>query len=84
MNMREQIVAVADRYAELSEIGRKRVSFILLNRGSKLDHIAGGADLNTATFERSMQWLSDHWPDGADWPDGIVRPAPQTIQEAAE
>lgn len=84
MNMRQQIVAVADRYAELSEIGRKRVSFILLNRGSKLDHIAEGADLNTGTFERAMQWLSDHWPEGADWPDGIQRPTPNEIREAAE
>lgn len=82
MMLREQIIVVADRYAEAARIGRKRVSTIVLNRGSKLDDIAEGGDLTTGTFERAMLWFSAHWPDGVNWPSDVPRPIP--IQEAAE
>lgn len=84
MNMRQEIVTVADRYAEALGIGRKRVSFIVLNRGSRLDQIADGGDLNTGTFESAMQWFSDNWPPGLEWPEGVARPARAASLEAAE
>jgi len=82
MMLREQIVVVADRYAEAAGIGRKRVSTIVLNRGSKLDDIARGGDLATGTFERAMRWFSTNWPQDLDWPDGVDRP--RSTREAAE
>lgn len=81
MNMREQIVLVADHYAVATGVGRKRVSTVVLNRGSKLDDIASGGDLATGTFERAMRWFSANWPEGADWPAEIPRPA--CTEEAA-
>jgi hypothetical protein len=83
MNMREQILLVADTYANAAGIGRMRVSKIVLNRGSKLDDIASGGDLVTGTFERAMEWFSDNWPTGASWPDNVVRPS-RLAKEAAE
>ncbi|WP_245430266.1 hypothetical protein [Rhizobium tropici] len=82
MMLREQIIVVADRYAEAAGIGRKRVSTIVLNRGSKLDDIAEGGDLNTGTFEKAMTWFSKNWPDGVGWPDDVPRPS--AMREAAE
>ncbi|WP_234839320.1 hypothetical protein [Sinorhizobium medicae] len=73
---------MADTFAQARGIGRKRVSTLVLNRGSKLDDIAAGGDLATGTFERAMLWLSENWPEGAEWPAGVPRPAFQT--EAAE
>lgn len=84
MNMRDQIIAISDAYGRLTGVGRKRVSTIVLNRGSKLDGIVSGGDLNTGTFERAMQWFSDNWPERADWPVGIPRPEPVKVSEAAE
>lgn len=83
MNMRQQILLTTDCYAQALGIGRMRVSKIVLNRGSKLDDIAQGGDLVTGTFERAMQWLSDHWPDGVEWPEKVPRPL-VSLQEAAE
>ncbi|MGZ2476108.1 hypothetical protein ACVI1N_004399 [Sinorhizobium medicae] len=82
VNLRQQIIVVADTFAQARGIGRKRVSTLVLNRGSKLDDIATGGDLATGTFERAMLWLSANWPEGAEWPAGVPRPAFQT--EAAE
>ena len=86
MNMREQIIAVCDCYAAAMGIGRKRVSFIVMNRGSKIDDIVDGGDLATATFERAMQWFSDNWPADLGWPDGVARPdlTGSLAKEAAE
>ncbi|WEO73208.1 hypothetical protein [Agrobacterium vitis] len=72
--MREQILLVADVYGAQRGISRKRVSTLVLNRGSKLDDIAGGCDILTAIFERAMEWFSANWPEGAHWPDEVVRP----------
>ncbi len=82
MMLREQIIVVADRYAEAAGIGRKRVSTIVLNRGSKLDDIAEGGDLTTGTFEKAMEWFSKNWPAEVDWPADVPRPC--IIREAAE
>lgn len=75
MTLRDQLLTVADAYATARKIGRKRVSAIVLNRGSKLDQIASfGADINTGTFERAMVWFSENWPVGAVWPEDVSRP----------
>lgn len=86
MKMCEQILLISDRYGAIAGIGRKRVSTIVMNRGSKLDDIAEGGDLSTRTFERAMQWFSDNWPEGQPWPEGISRPSVRIAPalEAAE
>lgn len=83
MTLRNQLLAAAAAYADLVGIKRTWLSTLLFTDGKRLDLIAGGRDLNTKTFERAMQWLSDHWPEGAAWPDGVDRPEPR-IAEAAE
>lgn len=83
MNMRGQLIVITDAYCAKAQMSRARLSTILFDAGHRLDNIAKGRDLNTGTFERAMQWLSDHWPEGAAWPDGVDRPAPR-IAEAAE
>jgi len=75
LNLREQIIVVSDAYGRLAKQGRKRISTIVLNRGSKLDDIAQGGDLNTATFERAMLWFSENWPKGEEWPSTVPRPS---------
>ncbi|MER2535513.1 MAG: hypothetical protein ABTQ31_10170 [Rhizobiaceae bacterium] len=82
MQLKEQLLLVADRFAEASGIGRKRVSTIVLNGGAKLDAIAAGRDLTTGSFERAMLWFSANWPEGLDWPAGVPRPT--LVSEAAE
>lgn len=78
MDLREQLVIVSDLFASARGIGRKRVSTIVLDQGSKLDAVArGSADVTTRTWERAMQYFSDHWPEGADWPVSIARPKPR-------
>jgi hypothetical protein len=83
-SLREQLIAVSDAYAAARGIGRKRVSTIVFNRGSKLDDIVAGGDLGTGTFEKAMEWFSANWPDDVAWPKDVERPQPEASVEAAE
>jgi hypothetical protein len=73
----ENLKAVAKAYCDAAGVPPKTLSWRVFNDGKKLDAIlADKADLMTANFERAMEWLSNHWPEGAAWPEGIDRPTP--------
>lgn len=74
-DLRSQLVIVSRRYAEATGISLSTLSTRLLNGGMQLKRIADGGDLNTRKFEQAMSWLSENWPDGANWPDDVPRPA---------
>ena len=44
--------------------------------GRLYHRLAAGRDITTRRAARVVQWLSDHWPAGAEWPSDIPRPAP--------
>jgi hypothetical protein len=72
----ESLKAVAMVYCEAADVLPKTLSWRVFNDGKKLDAIlADKADLMTANFERTMEWLSANWPEGAVWPENIARPA---------
>lgn len=75
MSLRDTLLTVCDVFVSARSISRARLSTLLFNGGHVLDRISSGGDLATGNFEKAMQWLSDNWPDGAEWPDGIARPA---------
>lgn len=85
------LVLVCDAHCAASGGSRGALSKHLFDRGGQIDALAAGKrDLQTATLERAMQWLSDNWPGDAEWPKGVARPgsapaeAEHTIPEAAE
>lgn len=74
MELREQIISVADSYCDQTGMSRARLSTIVLGGGHRLDKISQDGDLTTRSFERAMRWFSKNWPQNADWPAGITRP----------
>jgi hypothetical protein len=74
MILKKQLMRASDAYIRSRGISRARLSTQLFNSGHKLDAIFAGADLNTATWEKSMLWLANHWPaDGAPIPKDVQR-----------
>ena len=51
--------------------------------GDFLGRLKRGHDITTRRAIRVTQWLSDHWPEGAEWPSDIPRPAPKQAQDRA-
>ena len=72
----DQFLALVGAYCVARGISERRLSTILLGAGHRIPSIRSGADIGTRRRETALQWLSDHWPAGAAWPDDIARPLP--------
>ncbi len=70
----DQLLSVAKAYARFEGIEMHTVSSRAFGDGKKLGAIETGSDIQVRRFEKTMQWFSDHWPDGAEWPSGVARP----------
>ena len=75
MDLRTQLVTVADDFGARTGRGRKRVSTMVLKQGNRIDAYASGQLSPTVrSYELAMLWFSDHWPPGESWPKGVDRP----------
>lgn len=93
ITLREQFIRAFDAFVAHSGLAESTLSDRLLKSGSRFRRIRESSDISTATFERVMRWLSDNWPEGAEWPSDVERPKPiegraaeaaPAIPEAAE
>lgn len=76
MDLRTQLVTVADLFGQHTGRGRKRVSTLAFNQGNRLDAFAAGELSPTIrSFERAMLWFSVNWPVEKPWPKGVGRPS---------
>lgn len=73
----EKLLCIARAFAELNGIELSTVSWRVFGDTKKLAAMENGADIQTRRYERAIQWFSDNWPEGSDWPDGITRPSPR-------
>jgi hypothetical protein len=48
---------------------------LVFDSGSKYQDLKEGADITVRRLEEAVRWFSINWPDDAEWPDGIARPA---------
>lgn len=75
MPLKEQFLLLCEKYRAHHGMKRSYLSTLMMNGGHVLDRIADPkGDLKTRSFEKSVQWLSDNWPDELAWPREIARP----------
>jgi hypothetical protein len=72
----DQVLALADRFCASSGLAQATLSTRIFNDGKRLTKLRDGGDLGTRHFAATVQWFSDHWPEEAEWPENIARPAP--------
>jgi hypothetical protein len=56
---------------------------LLFNDGKRIGLLRRGGDIGSRRLQEALQWLSDHWPAGAEWPSDIPRPVRSHTGEAA-
>lgn len=78
-----ELLTLARAYGEAEGVGLTTISSRVFNDGKKLDAIAAGGDLYSGRLNKAVQWFSDNWPAGLDWPATVARPAPSTLAEAS-
>jgi hypothetical protein len=84
MDLAQQLLFVADTYAEHRRVSRTTVSGEIFRDSRVLDRIASGKSLTVRNYEKAMIWLSDRWPDETPWPGSALRPnAPTDKPDAA-
>ena len=56
---------------------------MMFNDGKRIGLLRKGGDIGSRSLVIAFQWLSDHWPAGAVWPDDVPRPARTEPEVAA-
>ena len=82
MDRRSQIVRLIDLAAPRIGWTPATVSWRASGSGATYARLARGHDITTRRADRIVQWLSDHWPPGAEWPADIPRPPPTPAPSA--
>lgn len=77
------ILRLAEAFAAARGISVSAVSSRVFDDSKKLGAIRDGADLTLKRASAAIQWFSDNWPDGVDWPADLARPAKSQPDEAA-
>lgn len=72
--------ACGEAYAKAQRIGLVTVGHRAAGDGRFFERLETGKTLTLRKYDEAMQWFSDHWPAGADWPAGVPRPEPRPVE----
>jgi hypothetical protein len=75
MNAIDHLLAVADAYASARGLSESRVSTLAFGEGTRLGHVRRGGEMGARRVARGIAWFSENWPEGAEWPADVPRPA---------
>lgn len=76
MKLIDQLKAVTLAYSEATGTKLSTLGSRLLKGGKRFHQIIEeGSDVSTSNFEMCMAWFSENWPEEAEWPPGVARPA---------
>lgn len=80
------LVAVIDVYAAATGASDTTISSRVFADSKKLDALRRGASITLRRANEALQWFSNNWPEGAEWPFGLPRPevTPSPFPEAAQ
>ncbi|MGK8699705.1 hypothetical protein ACRS7F_13285 [Brucella anthropi] len=68
------ILTLADAYKAALGLEDKTVSSRVFDDSKKLTAIRTGSDLTVSRFNAALRWFDENWPDGAEWPNNVIRP----------
>jgi len=87
MDQVQQLLSLIDAFGN-GKMADATISTRLFNDGKRIGILRNGGDIGTRRFVTAVQWLSDKWPAGVEWPPNIERPVPSVVagepSEAAE
>ena len=73
----DEIPALVGAYRETTGASLAGLSRRIFNDPNAVRNLVEGKrDIASRRLRTLVQWFSDHWPEGAVWPDGVPRPKP--------
>ncbi len=77
-------VTVAAAYRAVNPVSESRLGQLAAGNPIFYTRLRDGGSCTIRLYGRVLQWFSDNWPEGAEWPLGVPRPAPASeAKEAA-
>ena len=70
-------------YCEETGRSEARVADLAATNPYLFKRLHAGKGCTVKTYNRVLQWFSDHWPPHLPWPEDISRPEPSDHEEAA-
>ena len=70
------ILHLSDIYCDAKCLSEARISTLIFNQGMRIKRVRNGGGLTVASYNKAIQYFSDHWPLDLDWPYDIPRPTP--------
>lgn len=77
LNYRTALLTLAQRYGTATNRSLARVATLAYGRGAFFEGLRAGKGCTVDTVIDVLQWFSDHWPAGAEWPNDVPRPCPK-------
>jgi hypothetical protein len=78
------LFTLCNAYAASTGLSEGTVSGRVLKSGGRIRSLRENrSDIGVRKMAEAIQWFSDHWPDGVEWPEGIDRPPPSQGGEGA-
>ncbi|ODN70190.1 hypothetical protein [Methylobrevis pamukkalensis] len=71
----QHLLTLVDAYCQATRAAETTLSTRVFSDGKRLNAIRAGSDIGVRRFARAMQWFSDNWPEGLDWPADVPHPA---------
>ena len=78
----QSLVDIAQRFASARGITLWRVGFLAAGDGKFFARLKAGRTCTLRVARIVVQYLSDHWPAGLEWPTDILRPASRRETES--
>jgi hypothetical protein len=83
--LRTHLLELARRFQEATKVTPSTVGKRALNDNTVFGRLeAAEIGFGVRTYDRLVQYFSDHWPDDAEWPVDVTRPVTtaQNVQAA--
>lgn len=74
-------IDLADAYLAATSTKEVTLSHRVFGDSKKLTAIRNGADITVGRLNGAIEWFSENWPAGAEWPSSISRPTPASDSE---
>jgi hypothetical protein len=82
--LRANLLDLAARYKAATGRSFPSIGDDALNDNTFFARIQKGKGFTIKTFDRVVDWFSNNWPDGAEWPSDVLRPGALAQCEAVQ
>jgi hypothetical protein len=74
-----QLVTLASLYAAHRDVSIYTLGVYITGNSHFFERLREGKTCTIKSAWLVLHWFSDRWPDDLEWPEGLVRPAPEAI-----